>query len=253
MDESFGGGGGGTKAKEAANVVNRFLMELAIKCAKGEGINNYYDVSVIGYGSSVRSALSGNLGQTALQPISAIAETPSRLDKVMKRESDGAGGLVEVQIELPVWVESTATGSTPMCRALRKASDILTTWIADHPDSFPPTVLNVTDGETTDGDPIEAAGGLTQLTTSDGNILLYNCHLSASRAKPIRYPSSSEGLPDEFAVQLFTMSSELPPAHLETARGLGLDVWTGCRGFVFNGDVVDLISFVEIGTRAELG
>lgn len=250
MGDAFGGGG--TKSKEAAKVVNRLLTELSIKCAKGQEIYNYYDVSVIGYSSDVVNALSGSLRSLDIQPISTIAESPIRLESIAQRVPDGAGGVVEMQADFPVWVEDVAQGATSMCSALERAEEILGNWLGDHPDSFPPAVLNVTDGEATDGMPDEYARRLTDLRTTDGNVLLYNCHLSSSKAKPELYPSSAEGLADDFAKALFEMSSVLPDSHLKTAQTLGIDVWAGCRGFVFNADVIDLINFIEIGTRAEL-
>ena len=41
--------------------INRLLQNLVIKCAKGEGINDYYVIGVIGYGKQVGPAFGGPL------------------------------------------------------------------------------------------------------------------------------------------------------------------------------------------------
>jgi len=249
MIDAFGGSSD-SKAVEATRIVNGFLMELAIKCNVGEGIHDYFEVAVIGYGGSTpRNAFAGMLGQSDIHPISQIGENPYRLDQTTKKESDGAGGIVEVSFNLPIWVVPTATGTTPMRQALNYAGRILRDWVVSHPDSFPPTVLNVTDGEANDGNPAPAADEIKALSTNDGNALVFNCHVSSNPSQKIPYPSTDEDLPDQYARQLFAMSSELPPKQLETAKGEGFAVQPGSRGFVLNADVVDLISFIEIGTR----
>ncbi len=90
------------------------------------------------------------------------------------------------------------------------------------------------------------------LKTNDGNALFFNCHISSKQGPKAEFPSSSEGLVDAFAKQLFEMSSELAPPQLEAARGEGFSVVPGSRGFVFGANLEDLIRFIEIGSRATL-
>ena len=89
------------------------------------------------------------------------------------------------------------------------------------------------------------------LETNDGNVLIYNAHLSEMNALPVQYPSDeSETPPDEYAVQMFRMSSEFPEQVVELAAGMGLPVVEGSRGYVYNADMVALVQFLDIGTRA---
>ena len=76
---------------------------------------------------------------------------------------------------------------TPMCEALKYASDALSSWVTQYPDSFPPIVINVSDGNATDGDPVPLAHQIMNLNTSDGNALVFNIHLS--EAATCRYSS----------------------------------------------------------------
>ena len=118
--------------------------------------------------------------------------------------------------------------------------------------SFPPVAINITDGESTDGDPSAAAARLQSLGTADGNVLLFNLHLSSTRTAPIVFPDGEVQLPDQFARLLFGMSSALPEMMRRAAADEGYSVSAGSRGFAFNADLVSLVKFLEIGTRAEL-
>jgi hypothetical protein len=136
-----------------------------------------------------------------------------------------------------------------MCEALQRAQTILSTWVSDHPDCFPPIVINITDGESTDGDPSSAAQAVRGVSSHDGETLLFNVHLSSHSASPIEFPDSASGLPDKYAQLLFRTSSPLPPYMQNVARQEGYPVSDGSRGFVFNADMVSVIRFLDIGTR----
>ncbi|MGI8825785.1 MAG: vWA domain-containing protein [Chloroflexota bacterium] len=250
MDDSFGTGDTPKrKADGVADAINRLLQNLVIKCAKSEGVRDYYHVGVIGYGGKVGPAFTGSLAGRELVPVSEIADHPARIDERTRKIDDGAGGLVDETVKFPVWFDPTAQGGTPMCEALTQACRSLEGWLQSHPDSFPPVVVNITDGESTDGDPSAAAAALRDLASHDGHPLLFNVHLSSHRTAPIEFPFGTENLPDDYARLLFAMSSSLPPYMVSAASQEGIAVSDASRGFVFNGDIVSVIRFLDIGTR----
>lgn len=163
---------------------------------------------------------------------------------------DGAGGIVEVLVKFPMWFEPTANGGTPMRAALTKTAEVLANWCDEHPDSYPPTILHVTDGESNDGDPEEIALHLSQIGTNDGSVLIYNLHVSALSNSPIILPSSEHILPDNYSKMLFRMSSELPTHLVGYAQDKGFKVSGESRGFIFNAEASDIVDFFDIGTRA---
>lgn len=237
------------KCDAVADAMNRMLSNLVIKCTKSEGVRDYFHVGIIGYGGRVGPALEGATTATQLVPISKIANAPVRVEERSQKVPDGAGGLVEQRVKFPIWFDPVANGGTPMCEALGLAHQVCEGWISEHASGFPPTVLNITDGEATDGDPSPQADRLRSLATVDGNALLYNAHISSNPAVPVEYPDGEEGLADQFARLLFRMSSTLPPHVASAARQEGLTVSDAARGFVFNADMVTLIRFLDIGTR----
>jgi len=182
-------------------------------------------------------------------PISEIGDNPTRLETRVQKESDGAGGLIEREVRFPVWFDPQAANGTPMCRALTMAQGIVHKFITDHPTCFPPIIINITDGESTDGDPKQIALMLRHMEVDDGRVLVFNLHLSSQASKPVTFPDSLDDLPDDYAKLLFEMSSVLPDYMRSFAMQEGYVVNPGSRGFVFNGDIVSIISFLDMGTR----
>ncbi len=237
-------------ANGVADTINKWLQELSIKCAKSEGVRDYYDVGVLGYGNDVAPGFNGPLAGRDLIPISEIADNPARLEERSKKVPDGAGGIVDQSVRIPVWFEPVAKGGTPMCSAAKQAKRILEAWIADHPDAYPPTVIHITDGESTDGNPTEFLQDLTSLSTSGGNVMLFNIHLSAKQnVEPVSFVDSPDGLPDAYSKMLFETASQLSPSMRSLAKEHGFDTSEDSCCFVLNGDLVLLVQAIDIGTR----
>ena len=112
-------------------------------------------------------------------------------------------------------------------------------------------VVNLSDGEATDGDPEKAAKQLRALASEDGAVLMFNAHLSSCAEQSIEFPDQEASLPDEHARRLFRMSSCLPPAMCKSAGQSGLRVTPESRGFVFNADLASVVRFLDIGTRVD--
>jgi hypothetical protein len=242
---------GKSKAEFVSDALNRTLMNLIGRCTKSEGVRDYFDVGVIGYGGrGVDNGFSGSLGARVLNPVSAIEQNPTRVEDRKKKMDDGAGGIVETAVKFPVWFEPRADGGTPMRAALTKAAEEIAAWCDAHPESYPPTILHVTDGESGDGDPEEIAASLGQLRTNDGSVVVMNIHVSALGSDTIKFPSSESGLPDNYAKMLFRMSSVLPPHIAAFARDKGYTVSPESRGYMFNAEAGEIVDFFDIGTRA---
>lgn len=242
---------GASKADALALAVNRILGNAVLLCSKGdERIYDYFEVGIVGYGESVGPILHGSNSSRPVLPIGELARNPKRVDQVMRKMPDGAGGIMQTPLSVPVWIDPVANGSTPMVAAFRTAEQIVASWCGRNQRSFPPIVINITDGASTDGDPSEGAGRVRMIQTDDGPVLLFNLHLSAAAREPVNFPSSSSALPDSYAAMLFGMSSELPASMAEAAASLGYRVSPGARGFLYNAEATAVIEFLDIGTRA---
>ncbi|MGH7950918.1 MAG: VWA domain-containing protein [Limisphaerales bacterium] len=249
MNAPFGAGEGNQKKSEGvATAMNRLLGNIVDTCSKSEGIRDWFHVAVIGYGGKVGSAFLGALENRSLVPISQIADSPI-VEERNKERVDDTGEIVKEKVKFRIWIKATSTGGTPMCQALGEAQILVKGWLDQHPKCFPPIIINITDGESTDGDPTTVAEEIRRLKSDDGEVLLFNIHLSDKKAATIEYPSSEAGLADQFAQQLFRMSSVLPDSMLNLAKEKGMNVSTGSRGFVFNADMVSVIKFLNTGTQ----
>ena len=247
MADPFGLDSSFTKSQFVADVVNKWLQNLVLRCAKGEVIRNYFEVAVVGYGAEVRSLL--EVGSSNLTPIADIATSPQRIEDRKQKVDDGAGGIVEMNVKFPIWVDPMASGPTPMGEALSLAERVLRDWANAHPQAYPPTVINITDGEATDPGPQDAAERLKEIATTDGNVLVFNCHISGHGGYPVLYPADPAKLPDAFAEMLFDMSSVLPSSIAAVAGREGFVIEDGARGFAYQADAGSFVRFVDIGTR----
>jgi len=243
-----------SKAQFLADVLNRTLANLIIRCTKGSGVWDYFDIGMLTYmayeekDARVENGFQGPLSSAVLNPISAIEASPLRIEERLKKFEDGAGGIVEEKVKFPVWFEPKANGGTPMCMAMYRAAEVLAEWCDAHPQSFPPIILHVTDGEPTDGDPEPIAERLKQIGTNDGPVLLSNLHICSQQAEPILFPSSELELPNDNAKRLFRMSSILPDKMLLEAQHEGYSLSSESRIFVYNADANEIVKFIAFGT-----
>jgi hypothetical protein len=253
MDGPFGGQPGKKKSEGVADAINRLLQNLVLKCAKSTGVRDYFYVGVLGYGAEVKPVLVGTSDSRPLLPVSVVANAPLRVEQRTRKVDDGAGGLIDRPFRFPVWFEPVANGKTPMNGAFETAREIVKGFLGSHPNCFPPLVVNLTDGQPTDANPLAAATALKGLASTDGNVLVMNAHLSSSSAAAINFPATEDALPDVFSKLLFRMSSLLPTPMADAAKEEGYPIAGPARGFMFNADLVAVTRFLEIGTRVAAG
>lgn len=248
-----------TLAQGAARAINKILLELCIKSMKEQGaaMRCYFYVGLYTYGlrpraggEGVESALPGALAQRGIVPLPELADQPLAV------RDEPSVDVLATPSRVPVWLEATHGYRTPMCSAMALAGAHVYEWTKAFPYSFPPIVINLTDGFVTDSPykGVDLAGWASRLGTigtGDGQTLVLNAFLSPSRAPMTTFPSTAANLPDP-GPQLFGMSSVLPDPLIRNARSAQLDVGPGSRGFVFNADLAMLVKFLEIGTRFEV-
>lgn len=236
---------GSTKAKFAALAVNRVIAEIITACTLGDEIRDRCYVAVIGYGNNVNVMF--------LDKVSDLAKN-SKTTTVKKKVPDGAGGLVEADEIVRIFVNDTASGGTPMTEAFQQAYKGVEKFISNNPKSFPPIVINITDGEPNSIDTAATeANKLAQLKTSDGNVIIMNAHISTASAGKIELPSNNVGFSgNKFANFLFGISTVLPDTLANRAKEVGFNVESGSRGFVFNADAETLIRILNFGSLGAL-
>ena len=255
MNDTFAGDLTTRKSNAAANAVNNLLRNIVLRCTAniGEGPRNYFYLGAVGYGSrrGVGPCFGGALDGRGLVPVAELADNLIRVEERTRWVPDGSGRMVDTVVKFPIWLDPIAEGESPMSEALQFARNLLEPWVAAHKTSYPPIVINITDGEP-NNNPVPAARRLAELYTTDGTVLLYNLHLSSLATPPILFPSSPEELPDRFAQMLFEMSAIVPRRIAQELELEGYVITPAAKGFVFNADVTALIQFLDIGTRLGL-
>ncbi|MBK9260205.1 MAG: VWA domain-containing protein [Polyangiaceae bacterium] len=256
MDEGFNGAQPNAadpfsrKDGACAMAVNRVIREIALAAQKGDVISPRCDLGVVGYGRQIGSAFRGTLQGKGLVSIADVAVSPQRVDTVKQKVPDGAGGLVDMEMPFPVWVDPIADGSTPMADAFELGAGWVREWVASHENSFPPVIINITDGAPDDaGRAATAAQAISNLKTSDGSALLLNVHISQRKGHAISLPDAEGALPDEYAKFLFRMSSVLPAPLQASAAAQGFNVSPSSRGFIYNADAETLVRLLAFGSN----
>jgi hypothetical protein len=241
---------GQSKAAFVADVLNKTLYTLITSCSKADGVRDYFHVAVVAYaGEDARSGFHAGLKGNRLHPVSCLADAPLRVETRTKKVAGLDGDVVEQSVRFPIWFEPKSGGKTTMCAGLSAAIEILEDWCAAHPAAYPPTILHVTDGHPSDGNPEPIADRLKKLGTHDGSCLLFNLHVDVGDGNPLIFPNDERAIADRFGKALFRMSSLLPPHAVEAAASKGHDVRPGARAFVFNAGIEDIADFFDIGTR----
>ena len=234
-------GAGQNKAEGVALAVNDALDELlGTRCQPSfDGVRYYYDIGIVGYGATVGSVLPGALNDRTLASAPELYEA--------QRTTDANG-----QPCGAFWIAPVSQNGTPMADALDLVGNILAGWVTNHPKSFPPLVINITDGIAGPSEvpPLEWSRRIQSLATDDGNVLMFNMHISARSDAAVEYPSDRESLPDEFAKLLFDMSSQLPEymANYLTNVLHRPRPSAGSRCFLFNASSSTLIEGLQVGT-----
>lgn len=249
MNQPFVGGTGQSKAVVVADALNRLIQNVVLRSAKADGVRDYFRLGVIGYGDGVQAGLGGCVPLNVLMPVSQVGDKPLRMETRTKLTPDGAGGVIEQKIKFPIWFDAEAKGNTPMCEAFAAAEKVVKRFTEEFPNSYPPIVLNLTDGMPTDGDPESHAKAIRGLSTADGPALVFNLLISTKPVPADFFPSYEGKFADPYAKLLFRMSSELPERLADAARAEGHDVKPQARGVVINADPTAIVRFLDIGTR----
>lgn len=238
-------GRGAISRKQAvADVVNRLLGELVLSCTKGTEVYDRFHVGVVTYGDSVACAPCFN----GLEPLSNVAVRNCKVERRSLQNPDGTAS----DVSFPIWFEPQSSGGTPMCEALERARSLVEPWLADHPESFPPIIFNITDGDSTDGNPLSAMQALKGIGTQDGPCLLFSCLLGEGPS--VLWPSHASQVPVGNMQALFEGASELPDMmRNRAAEAHRLNLPPGARGVVLNAALVDLVRLLDIGTPVRRG
>ena len=172
---------------------------------------------------------------------------------------DGEGGIVEVDIQEPVWVEPAKVGTDAnMLGAFQLAKGIAQKWMKNNPQYPAPMIVNISGGMPHYGgkqvhecmkETTVLAKEIMSLSNEDGNVLVCNVHIDKSRSDTIVFPDDRNKLKQEEAQFLFDISSEVPASFFSFINksypcGIQESCGVGSRCYVCNLTPSNLISLI---------
>lgn len=249
-----------TLSEAVARIVNKQINELVERCVKNNETRHYFDIAIIGYGEEAYSAWNGNLeGRDFVTP-EEIRDNPF-LKKKVSEEVRTRRGITIKEVEKKQWMVARHDGNwTHMDKAFKRAEGLLESWMQQHHDKdcYPPTIINVTDGEYNDvtHDKMQQlANQLKSMFTNDGNVLFFNIHVVPGHSESVVFPATVGELNQNgYGEKLFNMSSLLPLNYNEKIRELFGDKQTDIRYHAMgvNTGMERLVKMMKIGTLSSM-
>lgn len=248
-----------TMSEAVARIVNRQINELVMRCIRGNEIRHYYDIAVIGYGEKSYSAWKGNLAGRDFVSPEELRDNPFKRI-IVREEKKTRKGMMVKEVEKVQWFEADHSGSwTRFHEAFDHAKRLLEKWLETHHDKdcYPPTVINITDGEyngVSKREVQQKANELKSMFTNDGNVLLFNIHITSDTDAALTFPKDKHELADDrYASDLFDFSSLLPLRYNEEICKIkDTDPSVRHSAMAVNADMSTLIKLMDIGTPTNI-
>ncbi|MBQ7855877.1 MAG: VWA domain-containing protein [Alistipes sp.] len=241
------------KSHAVAIATNRLLDELVLRSTRDGQVRNYYDVAVVGYSNDrVYSMFGEQMSFISVERLAALQPPRMTVEFEWRLPS---GSISRVTEEIPEWIEPRAGGSTPMVEMFQAVALLVEQWCANpaNRESFPPMVINITDG-TPDGGSEQELIAITErirsASTSDGGTLLFNIHIGSDGGTRRLFPRKDELEPRNRSQYLMAKMSSTIPATFE-------DAVTSLRGDLahppflamgYNASMVEVIAMLNIGS-----
>lgn len=264
--------GGKTLAEQTALSINRCISEMAIRFTSGTVIKDEANIIMIGYGGTEKSMEAELLRSGSIATLCSDDTIP--VQHLKQKISDGAGGILEIDVDLKEFITPKAVWGTPMASAFQLASALVTEWVSrarealddegnpiTRDDSLDPVplIINISDGEPTDNeaDVRKYAREIMEINCPDGNPLIFNIHLSANGGQEVCMPMDDKALPvnDKMSRLLYEISSSLPESMVQAAKECGFpNAEAGAKTFMSNvTEVEKFVMFLNFGTKGTGG
>lgn len=242
------------KSDAVSLMINMIIDEIINRSRRSTGVMDYFDIAVIGYsGDGVIPLLSAD----SFTKVSELVFRHVELRHQHILRTLPGGNQISATVERKCWIQAAAKGNTPMYAALRKAEELTNQWCSEpsNRNSFPPIIINITDGEASDGTAvnlIEISDSIKSLSTNDGKAIFFNIHLATTHEKEeagVSFPGTTDTIPSsKYADLLYEMSSILPECYNELILQSKPDCRPPLRAVSYNCPIDELFSMLAIGT-----
>lgn len=232
----------------STKAVNRIIDNIIQKNFDGVKPKNRCFIAVIGYNHKVSTLAAGYL--------SDLDANPLRVEQVQQKITDGAGGYITIDKNMPIWVEpTTEDGTTNMKGAFEMAKQLIDKWISDNPDSPAPVIINISDGvpyfnqldvDVCQQQTIEVVNTIKAIDTEDGKVQIFNAMIGNGPKTVFPVNKSEVNSPE--AEFLYDISTEIPDSYRAAADKHKFSYEPGARGLICQCDGVELVSLIDFGS-----
>lgn len=204
-----------SKCDIAAMIASAILDDIIIRARQSDGeIINLLDIGIVGYSNLDVTPLLHPTSYTI--PISLLKDNHPELNYISFYFKNASGHLEISSESYSDWVEPKAAGLSNVMDMLTSITRVVNDWVANPQnfDSFPPIVINISDGkfEKTYLEQYKRKmEELTRARTNDGNAILFNVVISSDkRFERLNFPNREQIPVNHPAATLALMSHELP-------------------------------------------
>ncbi len=183
-----------TKAEVVSRVINKIIHKTITENQNIENIGKRLFFDAIGYGDYTYP-LGNTKDFSPLQEVGAFSKDH-------------------------LWISPKSDGGANLYVALRRAIKKIEKWTTQYPDSFPPTVIHITEFRYHDADDstmVQLANELKFQSTSNGNVLFFNVIVTDKEdGNALYFPSNKYDLKDSYYGEMYYLfSSRLPLSYNE--------------------------------------
>ncbi|MDR0510758.1 MAG: VWA domain-containing protein [Rikenellaceae bacterium] len=249
-----------SKAEAVALTANMLISEIIHRSSREKGIRDYFHLALLGYGNDevypLTAKASGGSDVEGFMTVSRLAGLDVRRRSYTRERRLPSGESLLTTTEQKFWIEPRARSNTPMYKALTEGFALARRWCTkqSHAGSYPPIIFNITDGEASDADDkslLAISESIRALSTSDGNVLLINSHISSvGTSGPVIFPCSQQCPGNaRHARLLYDMSSPMPESYNDHIRRIKTDgERPPFRGMSYNCPIESLLTIIDIGS-----
>lgn len=245
-----------SKAEVVSMVTGRLVDELIMRSFRDGEYRHYYDIALVGYSGDEVYSLLGR--EMTFYPITTLATRDVRRTPYTLSYNTMHCGVQSFVEQVSQWVEPRSQGATPMHKMICVVTNMVNDWCAkaENVESFPPIVINITDGECSDANEEMlriAAQRLKNSGTANGKTLFANIHISSdTNHAPILFPNIREvPLEIRHAHLMMDMSSVMPePFHPYVRECRSSFAQPPYFAMGYNTSMSELVAMLNIGTRS---
>lgn len=246
------------KMEAAALIANFAIDELVMRSTRAGDIRDYYDIAVLRYSGDGIEPIIADEDNSMIHINKLHDAIPQPVCyNIVQKEEDGSYSTIPMTLH--EWVTPKAYGIAPMYEAFVHIKDLISKWCDDsfNRRSFPPIVINITDGCCGDAEEMELldiAKEIDNIGTKDGTTLIINIYLASEsdQTENILFPTLCDNFSHDSDCQmLYNMSSTLP----EELEYIIKDI-IGCgdkrpyKCFARNALMGEILTLADIGTES---